>query len=609
MMYAIDIETRDPNLKELGDGSIRKDGEVYCVGVYGEGTAGRIEDVFLPDDPQLKDILLTNDKKVFHNGVYDMTWLVNGLGLKVNGYIDDTMTREALINEYADSFSLDMCCQRRHVEGKNYNDTIERWAVDNGVKTRKKGELIDAVWAASPTIVAQYCLQDVRATYGLWEKQEDLIKQYDLQRVVDSEAGLYPVLMLMKKNGIKLDTVKRDELAFDWMNQVADYRQALEDMGLANMNSPKQITQFMNMQGVHSSVETATGAESWSSDALEDIDHPVADLLRRAKVVDKALGTFITGYFTDCAIGNRIHPTFYPSLRDEGGTITGRFSSRNPNMQNIPADDRTLGPQIRSLLIPEDDCILCAFDYKQIEYAVFIHYAIGPGAEQARQSIRDGTDYHSMAQRMLHWDTEEAIATLFGSSPHDARKMTKNFNFGSIYGLGRNGFRTKFKKSLLQGAQSAGMEFNRYCDKLYDEYFRLLSFVKPTCIGMQDLCKSKGYMRSIGGRIHHRPERRGDYAIVNYICQGGASDILKAGFNDAYKAGIFDYIKLHITVHDENVFSCYPNKASIEAAEEYARIMCDAVKLKVPIRVDTEAGVNWASADDKQWNEWRSKHG
>jgi DNA polymerase-1 len=607
-MYAIDIETRDPNLKELGDGSIRKDGEVYCVGVYGEGAAGRIEDVFLPDDPQLKDILLTDDKKVFHNGVYDMTWLVNGLGLKVNGYIDDTMTREALINEYADSFSLDMCCQRRHVEGKNYSDTIERWAMDNDVKSRRKGDLIVVTWEHDPKIVAQYCLQDVKATYGLWEKQEELIKRYDLQKVVDTEAGLYPVLMLMKKNGIRLDTVKRDALAYEWMNQVADYRQALEEMGLENMRSPKQITEFMNAQGIHSPVATATGAESWGADALEDIDHPVAELMTKAKTMDKALGTFIKGYFTDCAIGDRIHPTFYPSLRDEGGTITGRFSSRNPNMQNIPADDRTYGPQIRGLLKPEEDCILCAFDYKQIEYTIFIHYAIGPGAEKARQSIRDGMDYHSLAQQMLHWDTQEQIDRLFGGSKHDARKMTKNFNFGSIYGLGRSGFKTKFKKSLITGAKASGMDFNKYCDRLYDEYFRLLAFVRPTCVGMQDLCKAKGFMRSIGGRIHHRPERRGDYAIVNYICQGGASDILKAGFVDAWKAGIFDYVKLHITVHDENVFSVYPNKASIEAAEEYANIMTNAIQLKVPVRVDKEAGFDWASCEADKWNIWKEKY-
>jgi DNA polymerase-1 len=606
-MYVVDIETKDPYLKDLGDGSIRKDGSVLCVGVYGEGAHGQVEDVFLPDDPELKDILATPDMKVFHNGIYDMTWLANGLGLKVNGKIDDTMTREALLDEYADSLSLDRSCQRRGVEGKNFADTIEQWAIDHGIKSRNKGDLITATWGHDPQIVAQYCLQDVKATYNLWHKQEPLIQQYDLQKVVDIEAGLYPVLMMMKRNGIRVDTQRRDELAFEWMNKVADYRQALEEMGLANMNSPKQITEFMNRQGVHSPIATATGAESWAADVLEDIDHPAATLLREAKVYDKALGTFVKGYFTNCAVDDRVHPTFYPSLRDEGGTITGRFSSQNPNMQNIPADDRTLGPQIRGLLLPEEDCILCAFDYKQIEYTVFIHYAIGPGAEQARQSIRDGMDYHSLAQKMLKWDTEQAIDSLFGGSKHDARKMTKNFNFGSIYGLGRNGFRTKFRKSLEQGASAAGMQFDRYCDKLYDDYFRMLSFVRPTCVGMQELCKSKGYMRSVGGRIHHRPQRRGDYAIVNYICQGGASDILKAGFNDAYKAGVFDYLKLHITVHDENVFSCYPNKASVEAAEEYAQIMCNAAKLKVPIRVDTEAGENWASATEDKWIEWRNR--
>ena len=129
-MYAIDIETYDPNLKRLGDGSIRKDGRILGVGVYGEGSFGKIDEYFAPDNPKLRELLADPyTAKVFHNGVYDTTWLVNGQGLTLSGKIEDTMTREVLLNEYADSYALDNCCIRRGLVGKNKGDTIDAyWA-------------------------------------------------------------------------------------------------------------------------------------------------------------------------------------------------------------------------------------------------------------------------------------------------------------------------------------------------------------------------------------------------------------------------------------------------------------------------------------------------
>jgi DNA polymerase-1 len=188
-------------------------------------------------------------------------------------------------------------------------------------------------------------------------------------------------------------------------------------------------------------------------------------------------------------------------------------------------------------------------------------------------------------------------------------------NFGSVYGMGVPGFVEKFGRFIRPGAEAAGLSVLEYAKKIDEEYYRMVPFVRPTSQGMQALCQAKGFMRSVGGRIHHRP-RRGcadgrpkDYAIVNYVCQGGASDILKIGFVNAWDAGVFNEIKLHITVHDENVFSVYPTKASIEAAREFSHIMQNAVKLKVPIRVDEEAGPNWASCDNDKWRTWCAKVG
>jgi DNA polymerase I-like protein with 3'-5' exonuclease and polymerase domains len=153
------------------------------------------------------------------------------------------------------------------------------------------------------------------------------------------------------------------------------------------------------------------------------------------------------------------------------------------------------------------------------------------------------------------------------------------------------------------------MTVDQYATKVYNDYFTLVPFVRPTSKGIRALCNSKGFMRSVGGRMHRLNPKKDDYVMPNYICQGGGADILKAGLVSADKKGIFDYIKLHLTVHDENITSCQPNKASVEAQEEFERCMCDAIKLKVPIRVDKEAGPNWAACTNEGWEGWREKYG
>ena len=128
---AVDIETRDPHLKDWGPGTIRKDGFIIGIGIYCPDLG--IDGFFKPEDEAVSKVLNDPDiDKVFHNGVYDLDWIVNGYGLKVYGRCEDTMTRETLLDAYAFSYSLDACCQRRGVEGKNKGDTIDKWYAEQG---------------------------------------------------------------------------------------------------------------------------------------------------------------------------------------------------------------------------------------------------------------------------------------------------------------------------------------------------------------------------------------------------------------------------------------------------------------------------------------------
>jgi DNA polymerase-1 len=601
-MYVVDIETHDPNLNAKGDGSVRGDGRVLCVGVHGEGSLGDVSGVFHPNDPLVQDVLSSDDMKVCHNGIYDMSWLVNGCGFTVNGFVDDTMTREALIDEYAEGLSLDASCMRRGVEGKNYKDTVDQWWKDHGGKGKSIQHLQDIPF----DIMAKYCLQDVKATYNLWHKQQPLIEQNGLEGVVKTEGDLYPLMMNLRKTGIRIDTAGRDALIERWETELAESVEKLRGMGLGNLNSPKQITEFMNGRGIKSPVKTDKGAQSWNAEALEQLEESDESVkyLKKGRMLGKAVNTFLKGYLKELAVGDRVHPIHKPMLREDGGTITGRFGVSDPNTTNIPSNERTGGLEIRKLFLPEEGCTLLAADYKQIEYVLFIHYAIGPGAENARDMVREGVDYHSLAQKILGWD-DPAQQEAMGLNAHDIRGLVKRANFSSLYGTGYKGFAEAHRKLFEPVAKKYGMSVQRYSDSILDRYYQRMSFVKPTCMGMRNLVNSRGYMRSVGGRIHHAPQRRGDYAIVNYICQGGAADILKAGLVAAWQAGVFVYVTPHLLVHDEVVMSVPRTKAAVEAAEEFQRLMTETIKLRVPLRMDMEAGPDWASGTSDNWINWK----
>jgi DNA polymerase-1 len=531
-------------------------------------------------------MLASDEPKVGHNVVYDMTWLVNGLGLKVNGRIEDTMTREGLLNEFYDHYKLDDCCKRHNVVGKNYEDTVEKWYKEN----IGKGKAIENLDKVPGHKRVEYCEQDVKATYDLYMKQQPLLEQNKLLEVNELECSLMPLLMEFKKNGVRIDLARRDQITMEYMNTVAEGCDELyRKYGLDSITSPKQKMEMFHQLGIHSHRLTASGGESFDFRFLEECDHPAAKTLVKITRKNTALTKYLNGCLRTHVIGDRIHTTFTPTLRDEGGTITGRFASREPNLQNISAKGSRGGDDIRSIFIPEEDCLLGAFDYKQIEYCLFAHYAVGPGSEEVRAALRNGKDYHKVAQELLGWDGD------------DGRKIVKTFNFGVLYGLGLSGFRSKFKAMFADAAVAAGLSFDDYTQKVLNDYYRSMPFVKPSCEAIKAVARSRGFVRSIGGRIHHCPPDGGLYKMVNYLVQGSAADTLKLGLRKAWNAGVFNVLKAHLTVHDEVVFSIPITREGVEAAEELGEALLTDLKLKVPIRIDKEVGPNWAECTYENW--------
>lgn len=649
-LIALDIETYDPNLHELGDGSIRKDGRILCCGAHGDGIS-KVFDFDNPNDIQeLRDILKDPSiDKIYHNGIgYDLPWLYCGYDMVIKGVQHDTMTRAALIDEYQ-SLGLDDCCRKLGLRGKNKDETIEAWyekwqtQMKLAAKSFKKygisdnNEVIIAkenndfeTWKLSPTevealitqsykkdvwanalviwadpvgreMMKKYNLQDCIATFNLFKAQEKLIEP--LHNVYEMECKLVPILLDMKKRGIRVDEKRMAELAAKVQEKADEQERKLIDMyGVTGemISSGKKLGARLNEIGIHSPIKTAAGAESWAEGALERIHHPVIPMIQEYKNYNSILNKYLRGSLSRTVINGRIHCTFLPMLRDKesgmggGGTVTGRFSCKAPNLQQIPARNKGHGQDfsqdMRSLFLPEEGKMIAALDYSQIEAVLLGHYAQGQQAAWFREQLKAGADLHNIAM---------------GMTGITYRPVVKTFNYGCIYGMG---WKTAMEKNYTlfeKLAAEEGLDIETFTKNVYYNYHKKFPVIKDTMEWCQNIAKAQGYIDTMGGRRQHKPKPAYDpatgkindfiYKMLNKLIQGTAADILKTALINAYEAGIYDVLDLHLLVHDEQVVSTPFTKEGCEATVELQQIMASVYKdqLLVPIKAECELGPNW----------------
>lgn len=649
-LIALDIETYDPNLHELGDGSIRKDGRILCCGAHGDGIS-KVFDFDNPNDVQeLRDILKDpNIDKIYHNGIgYDLPWLYCGYDMVIKGVQHDTMTRAALIDEYQ-SLGLDDCCRKLGLRGKNKDETIEVWyekwqaQMKLAAKSFKKygisdnNEVIIAkenndfeTWKLSPAevealitqsykkdvwanalvvwadpvgreMMKKYNLQDCAATFNLFKAQEKLMEP--LRNVYEMECKLVPILLDMKKRGIRVDEKRMAELAAKVQEKADEQEHKLIDMyGVTGemISSGKKLGARLNEMGIHSPIKTATGAESWAEGALVRIHHPVIPMIQEYKNYDSILNKYLRGSLSRTVINGRIHCTFLPMLRDKesgmggGGTVTGRFSCKAPNLQQIPARNKGHGQDfsqdMRSLFLPEEGKMIAALDYSQIEAVLLGHYAQGQQATWFREQLKAGADLHNI---------------VMGMTGITYRPVVKTFNYGCIYGMG---WKTAMEKNYTlfeKLAAEEGLDIKTFTKDIYYNYHKKFPVIKDTMEWCQNIAKAQGYIDTMGGRRQHKPKPAYDpatgkindfiYKMLNKLIQGTAADILKTALINAYEAGIYDVLDLHLLVHDEQVVSTPFTKEGCEATVELQQTMANVYKdqLLVPIKAECELGPNW----------------
>lgn len=607
-MLAIDIETDDPNLHTLGDGSVRKDGRILCVGVYN----GSNFNWYTPGEQELEDLLKSDEPKIFHNGIYDLSWLVCGYDYEINGVIHDTMTRMVFINEYAD-LDLDSCCKYFKLQGKNKDDTIEKWYQQNAKAMGWKG----SVWKHAADIwnspagreqMIMYNMQDCIATYNLFIAQEPEMQKFAAPYKV--ECDLYPLVIKMKKIGIRVDEDTLGQLREKITQDLAATSEQLYreyNITPEIIASPKQLTVALNSLGLHSPIKTPKGAESWTADALDRIQHPSITLIQAVKNFNSLLNKYLEGSLAKSIVNGRIHCTFSANKREDGGTITGRFASSKPNLQNIPARDqkhgqKTYGQEMRSLFLPEYGCMIGAFDYSQIEYLLLAHYAVGQQAEWFTAQANAGVDFHSVAQQ---------------ATGIPSRDIVKRLNYGIIYGMGIKKM-TSINITLFEKlAAEEGLDVDTFATNTYNQYHQRLPVIRDTMQYIQNVAKLQGYVVGLGGRYHRKPKPKFDpatgkvndflYKMTNYLIQGSAAEVLKYSMATALNSGVFDVLTPHLTVHDEIVVSIPYNKIGTEAALELQHIMNTSFNdvLRVPMKACAEVGPNWGYWSDDIWEEMK----
>lgn len=606
-IIAVDVETFDPSIAE-GKGSGELCGGFIC-GVslatddgfaeyfpvaHQSGNNLNQEIVFNYLNDQLGN---KNQIKIGHNVLYDASYLNQG-GIRIAGKIFDTQMAEGLIDENRGSqgYSLESIAQKYLKTGKDSEFLYSYLSAHFGGPCTRKHQMQN-LWKAPGEIVRDYAISDVVLPLKIFALQKPILESQDLWELFEIETGLIPMILKMREKGVKIDSEKVDFLKRKFEIAVNELEAEIFMLFGKNFNlssSTQLSSEFLN-QGVLGQ-KTKTGKLSTSKKQLETFKHPAAKKILELREINTLLNTFLKGYCTDHLIKGRLHCHLHPLKSGEGGTVTGRFSCSNPNLQNIPKNKNNL---IRELFLPEPGEIWVSDDYSQIEYRLLVHYATGESAAIARQAYCENpkTDYHEYVKNLIESRTCKTFT----------RRDVKIINFGLMY--------TKGKKSL---AQDLGFSLQQAEDFL-KIYHSSLPYISETQRKMAARANSRGYVHTLLKRRrrfdlweqkYFSAEKPLPFAeavekwgvvtraktkdALNAVLQGGCADIMKKAMLEIWKSGVCEVLGAPIiTVHDELNWSVPQSKAGIEAHQAAVNIMETCVKLSVPLVINTKTGKNW----------------
>ena len=660
---AIDIETYDPNLKTKGLGAIRKDGFITGVSVatgkdtvyfglhHSDKTTSKEEEKEFWDQLNKKLLQNSNIIKVFHNAIYDVCWLRAVTGKMLKGRLVDTMVAASVIDENRFKYSLDALSKDYLNDSKYKYDLYEKAAIE-GIK-----DPMSNMHRLSYGLVKLYAKQDVDLTLKLWnlfnKKLDKTLytktennKVYTCRNIFELETRLFPCLVEMKFKGVRIDTQKLENLGKRLRRRRDNLLSIIKKhTGLKlQLWAATSIKQLLDNRKITKFEKTPkSGMPKLPKDFLKTHEDRFLRMVSKAREADKAVNTFIEGLKSYIYKG-RIHADINQIKGDGGGTVTGRFSMSNPNLQQIPSKGY-IGKKMRELFIPEEGHTWGSFDYSQQEPRIVVHYAIKHGlseTEDLKEKFDDDkADFHQVVADMAKI----------------SRKQAKTINLGLFYGMGKGKlqaelnldkaqaktlFDTYHKKvpfvkelsdNLIQFAAKNKLIFtleDRFCR--FDKYESVNKrwnndkrkfeewdpeaieikqsdgkikykgeFITPKLLTKEEAwtkfkllhnAKSKKKVEDLTEeerksrfKLYFSPAFT--YKALNRLVQGSAADMTKKAMVLLYEKGIVP----HIQIHDELCVSIKDN----ETRNTVQKIMEIAIPLKVNNKVDFESGPNWGS--------------
>jgi len=587
-LIAIDLETRDPDLKSKGSGAIIGNGEIIGVAVavdgwckyypFGHEGGGNLDKKKILN--WVSDVCATEATKIFHNAMYDICWL-RSYGIKVNGHIVDTMVMASLVDENRMRYTLNALSWEYLGERKSEATLFEiakNWGIDAKAELYK----LPAIY------VGEYAEKDAYLTLNLFKRLSTEIKKDNLTEIFNLETQLFPCLVDMRFKGVRVNVEKAHQLKEKLLAQEKQFLTEIKKETGQDIQiwAARSIAKVFDKLKLPYERTVKTNAPSFTKNFLSSHQHPLVRMIAEARELNKAHTTFIDTIIRYQHL-DRIHAGINQIRSDNGGTVTGRFSYSNPNLQQIPARNKDLGPLIRSLFIPESNCEWGCFDYNQQEPRLVVHYASldqDASVFNVKNAYNEGdADFHTIVAKMADIP----------------RLQAKTINLGLFYGMG---------KAKLQAELGVSKE---KAEELFSVYHARVPFVKSLMRSVSNRAQHRGQIRTLLGRLcrfhlwepnsfgmhkalpfneavqEHGPgiRRAYTYKALNKLIQGSAADMTKKSMLELYKEGIIP----HIQIHDELDISVESDKQ----AKRIIEIMESAVDLEVPNKVDYESGKNW----------------
>ena len=599
---AIDLETKDPDLKTKGSASCRGIGGVVGIAVAVRDWSGYYP-IAHENGPNMKrkqvlawfkDILKTNADKVFHNAMYDVLW-IRRLGLTIHGTIVDTMTISSLVDE--NRFRYDLNSLASDYTGLSKQESaLQAAAKEWGLDPKAEMYKLPAMY------VGEYAEKDAEITLALWQELKKEILRQDIHSVVSLEQKAFPCLVDMKWNGVRVDLEQLNILEGKLKNTFDDCMDRVKEAtGIyPEIWAARSIAEVCDKLKIPYERTKKTNAPSFTKNSLSKSTNLILKSIAKARQMDKLKNTFLKS-IRNFVYKGRVHADIHQLKGDQGGTITGRLSYSHPNLQQLP-NYTDVGMGIRSIFIPEDNCTWGCFDYSQQEPRLVVHFAMrtpgitGVGDIVEQYKDKDGkADFHNIIAKMA--DIE--------------RKEAKTINLGLFYGMGQ----AKLQAQL-------GINNDDVAKQFIKDYHAKVPFIKQLIKNVMDRAQRRGQVRTLLGRLCRfnmwEPKQFGmhkamtfevakeeigldnikrafTYKALNKLIQGSAADMTKQAMINLHAEGITPMIQLH----DELDISVENEKQSQKIIE----IMEHAVELDIPNKVDYESGTNWGSIDKGEENE------